>query len=808
MHEASTDSVEKKTNVVSLEAGVFQCKECDLKYKYYSSLLNHIEREHQFQFSDEEDKDRHDDGLEDETAEVTGRSRRQASIKCSERITKIVKQKPVVDSEEDSEEVNGQEKVLEDSDFDDKEDDVQEEDEDKTDAENSEDKPFEPSSQSKSQPKTKKKTKKCKSVTTRKTVRNPFICEECGATFLYAKTFEKHQQLHVDGLDLRSMSSRKNTKKKKTQKEVEGETSEARPAKKAKKEGIRLGKFERTVHKVAPVPDDCRKCGKHFEDDYILCQHLRYEHFEKDRGNVSVKPNGDPETLAEILEAKTKEAKEKRRLRRRLRNAGVTAYPFKCDICPPRQGKGPPTMRCFKTVLNLAIHRAQDHGAETYHEGKLVEPVKPEQPPAEYEKIVCDYCGLVLSKQSLKFHILTYHKKDEKPYICDQCDHTSVSCAKLHYHRRKMHNTQHFTAIVCDQCGKEFKSLNGYRRHEMIHKGFRFACPDCGDHFASESARREHIVKHHLKVMRHQCEFCGRKFWQRGNMGKHIKMKHADGVYHPALFAENDKKDWSLEPQNSRQGKRDRQYDIEKEHIIQTPYVFKVGRPKHPRLGENPELLEPFTKVWTKESKKTSDDEKTSDPVASKCKRKSTIKKSAASDVTSEAAVIEDNSWTLNCNSYVESIDSSHVHEPMTTNIQLVPDLGQPVSFHGNSSYQSHQQPSHRHDARTSREYQVIQAEQHFSLVQTSQSCQYNNSITFPATQSFHQTQILSTLHSSSAALAAAQQRLQDLMTYTGQCKLCDVDYNDLKAHYLDYHRIKAEKVQKLFSGRLDIIET
>lgn len=126
-----------------------------------------------------------------------------------------------------------------------------------------------------------------------------------------------------------------------------------------------------------------------------------------------------------------------------------------------------------------------------------------------------------------------------------QCEKTFIDVLRLVDHRRYHRPPEEVKVFICEKCGKGYASQNSLRKHKKWHDGYVYQCKECPGVFKHSSTYREHYNKIHLKVMRNQCKFCGRRFWQIGNMGKHIKIKHQDGIIHHELFAENDKKDWS-----------------------------------------------------------------------------------------------------------------------------------------------------------------------------------------------------------------------------------------------------------------------
>ena len=526
------------------------------------------------------------------------------------------------------------------------------------------------------------------------------------------------------------------------------------------KDGIRVQpKLFKTSTVIPGMPDTCRKCGREFEDDHVLCQHLRWEHFEKDRGNVYHDVYGEVVKDLSVLEER---ARQQHRDYRKNRSKDAVARTFVCDSCPVK----------FKYDWTLAIHRKKVHGLQTVIDGKVIEAVGVNLQQDRYEKLPCDRCGLMITKIAMTKHILSKHDIEEKPYPCDQCDKVYVSCSQLFYHRRQVHSK--LSSFICEHCGKSFNTPNGFKHHSLIHKGHRYQCKLCDAHFSSSSALVDHKVRVHEKKMKYQCEYCGRRFFVRGNMTKHIKRRHSDGVYHPIQFEINDKKDWSREGSVSNRKR---------------PVYPESGNSFHkiPNVDLDESLLKLnndsyFDEETVKKSSKTKTAKKTETRASSKSKKKK-------KDLSDEDA---NNSLTSCPNDSIQEIlDFSHIEANYaTTMIQVIPDnnsLDLQTLYNNNnhSKLQSHQtiQPAF---------YPSSQQNLHF-LPNT--TCQLN---AFPSQSFFSMNYVpdnyMLSMEKKSTALIS------------GECKLCEQLFPDIRSHYVDYHRIKQDSVQKLLSKQLHIV--
>ena len=373
--------------------------------------------------------------------------------------------------------------------------------------------------------------------------------------------------------------------------------------------------------------------------------------------------------------------------------------------------------------------------------------------------------------------------------------------------------------------------------------------------------------------MRYQCQFCGRRFWQRGNMKKHIKLKHQDGIVHHDLFEENSKKDWTIEgskPINTTGLKRKRRTvkkkTEEESSVAQedeglggsfaapssaAELFLELDKPKRQRKNkvsrttinlegvavEAPKRSSSPRKEPSSGTKKTLAKNKANDGQTVQKKRisKKALKAQQEAQAQVPAEPIEQAELYDDSNSTVyttnaEVIDFSQIHDPLSAACSIVIDQHQhqnyvtpqhtvyqlqtpsqqshtvSTTFHNHHNYRL--TPSHGHNTRHSSQQQ--QQQQHLYQqvqYQPQQVTPVAATVSFPGL-GYQQHQMLSTLHSSSVALVAAQSQMQAVQNHRqgicipvpGECKLCGEHYDDVKSHYLDFHRIPMERVRNLLS--------
>lgn len=162
----------------------------------------------------------------------------------------------------------------------------------------------------------------------------------------------------------------------------------------------------------------------------------------------------------------------------------------------------------------------------------------------------CDFCGKKMTKiHSLLNHMINFHMKNEKKFICDLCPmkfpkkclmamHITTShqmlikckiCdaklkpANMRKHVRFMHekNDEKFD---CKKCGKNFKAKKNLQVHMKIHNK-PFKCEKCSQKFQMHAVYKDHLAWHeNPKVF--TCEICEKVCNTRSNLTNHKKDVH------------------------------------------------------------------------------------------------------------------------------------------------------------------------------------------------------------------------------------------------------------------------------------------
>ena len=285
-------------------------------------------------------------------------------------------------------------------------------------------------------------------------------------------------------------------------------------------------------NKSPGLPDSCKKCGSHFDDDRLLVRHMKVDHYYMETLQFT---EPDPGDRQKRYDEWFKKQMNRASLPKELN--GQYFKPFKCDICS----------RHYSYKGTLAGHRLKRHNLPTFIDGQLIEPSA--APSDQYlGSFICDSCGFTAGSRKLfERHVLRKHFHGMQPYPCDQCSESFDRSDRLLWHRRQKHAKQ--ALFTCHECGRSYRTKLVFERHQRLqHSGHQFKCKECPKVFKSYASFDYHRRKHMgVDGMKFICEFCGFRFWSNQNRRKHIAKCHADHQVDSAALEENAKKDWSKE---------------------------------------------------------------------------------------------------------------------------------------------------------------------------------------------------------------------------------------------------------------------
>ena len=150
--------------------------------------------------------------------------------------------------------------------------------------------------------------------------------------------------------------------------------------------------------------------------------------------------------------------------------------------------------------------------------------------PRKVDQAQCPECSKWLSnKTTLKTHLDTVHRKNEKPLKCDNCDAMFVRKNEKDLHNRRVHEKErNFSCQICPD--KSFFNRQGLKSHVMgVHlQAGRAQCELCDEWLASEEGLEKHKNLRHIdKVAKNQkCQLCDYETHYAGNLNLHMKTVH------------------------------------------------------------------------------------------------------------------------------------------------------------------------------------------------------------------------------------------------------------------------------------------
>lgn len=142
--------------------------------------------------------------------------------------------------------------------------------------------------------------------------------------------------------------------------------------------------------------------------------------------------------------------------------------------------------------------------------------------PVEY---ACDKCPKRFAyAYRLKDHQLMHLPDDEKQHQCPQCSTKFGQRKNLLQHIRFIHNKD--LPIVCDECGKFYRSITALNVHKIVHATTRpCQCPKCPKTFKDPWHLRLHMETHNDLI--YECSICEKRMKTRRALRDHMVV-HTD----------------------------------------------------------------------------------------------------------------------------------------------------------------------------------------------------------------------------------------------------------------------------------------
>ncbi|EMP27711.1 Zinc finger protein 84 [Chelonia mydas] len=332
----------------------------------------------------------------------------------------------------------------------------------------------------------------------------PYICNECGESFVCKQLFAVHQGVHAPGeVSIspacgESLTQKSNLLHPQRSQVLAG----AKPYKCSEGEINFSLKSSLLKHQVSHMGYTCAKCRKSFRLKISLLVHQRL-HAGKGEGSLLCTDCGKnfshPSQLVRHQRIHTGER------------------PYQCTDCE----------KSFTEKSKLTNHYRTHTGERPY---------------------ACAQCG----KRFIRKHHLLKHQRvhtGERPYQCPECEKSFTQKYYLVDHRRlhtgerpfqcptcqksfteKSKLTSHFRIHTgerpyhCGECGKRFTEKSQLTNHFRIHTGERpYACAQCDKCFI----RKHHLLKHqrvHTGERLHRCPQCEKSFRYKQSLNCHLKI--------------------------------------------------------------------------------------------------------------------------------------------------------------------------------------------------------------------------------------------------------------------------------------------
>lgn len=232
---------------------------------------------------------------------------------------------------------------------------------------------------------------------------------------------------------------------------------------------------------------------------------------QNDKDKKSAKPQDGhvkPQSIAKIMPRMTDKISKcssrlillRKKIRKKNMEEVKEVKDFSCSYCS------------FRTT---ARHQLIPHLAIRHHvdiDGNRIE-----------QNIKCPHCPYTCwSPNQLKQHRIFKHSTVK--YTCDQCPYVCVTRNRMEKHKEFAHSEDR--PIMCEECGRRFKEIRTYKKHQQVHKGItKVNCDVCGKVVMASSLKR-HMKLHLSDEKPHQCHLCSYATRARFNLRIHLRNVH------------------------------------------------------------------------------------------------------------------------------------------------------------------------------------------------------------------------------------------------------------------------------------------
>ena len=281
-----------------------------------------------------------------------------------------------------------------------------------------------------------------------------------------------------------------------------------------------ITKVEEKLKNHTPIIHySCDKCQKMYPSKDLLRRHVIKYHSEKtykcdkcEKEFVTEKGLSTHETIKheESCHQCDKSFTTKGRLKNHISIVHEGLKRISCDQCKKK----------LISKVDLSRHVKRFHSEKTYKcdmcEEKFVTKMGLNRHKAiKHEEIgvknkCCHICRKQLKSRTAYNHHIIRHQVPE--HKCDKCEKSYHFLRQLQQHVNIKHEDTSKVGVICQYCGKQYKSQNAYNYHINTHQVQKYKCDKCDKSYHLLSKLQEHEKYIHEGIKAYQCEKCGNDF--------------------------------------------------------------------------------------------------------------------------------------------------------------------------------------------------------------------------------------------------------------------------------------------------------